>query len=212
MGSITTFGKRTTLCVCLLQLSISAAFSQTPSSLARCHVTSSPLPVRAEGLTERLGDLVLQCSGAVPGTVFSGNLTLSFPVTVTNRVDANNQTRDAMVSVDLGGGEVPTGIAGQVSGNSISFNGISYTAPPSGNINLRIFGVRAAMNLLGLTSAVPVQITASLSTQLAVDQSQLVLAYSQRGLFSSTSSTGISCYGSPVPDTLDLPSLFAAGT
>jgi uncharacterized protein (TIGR03437 family) len=168
--------------------------------------------VRAEGLTERLGDIVLRCSGAIPGSVFSGNLILSLPVIVTNRVDANNQTRDAMVSVDLGSGEVPTGIAGQVSGNSISFNGISYTAPPSGNINLRIFGVRAAMNLLGLTSAVPVQITASLSTQLAVDQSQLVLAYSQRGLFSSTSSTGISCYGSPVPDTLDLPSLFAAGT
>ena len=168
--------------------------------------------MRAEGLTERLGDLVLQCSGAAPGTVFSGNLTLSLPVSVTNRVDANNQTRDAVVAVDLGSGEVPTGIAGQVSGNSISFNGISYTAPPSGNINLRISGVRAAMNQLGLTSAVAAPVTASLSTQLAVDQSQLVVAYSQAGMLSSMSSTGISCYGSPVPDTLDLPHLFAAGT
>ena len=211
MGPLIAFSKRTALCVCLLQFSIWAAFAQ-PSSLARCQVTTSPLPVRAEGLTERLGDIVLRCSGAIPGSVFSGNLILSLPVIVTNRVDANNQTRDAMVSVDLGSGEVPTGIAGQVSGNSISFNGISYTAPPSGNINLRIFGVRAAMNLLGLTSAVPVQITASLSTQLAVDQSQLVLAYAQRGLLSSMASTGISCYGSPVPDTLNLPNLFAAGT
>jgi uncharacterized protein (TIGR03437 family) len=159
-----------------------------------------------------MGDIVLQCSGAAAGTVFSGNFILSLPVTVTNRVDASNQTRDAVLSVDLGSGEVPTGIAGQVSLNSISFNGLSYTVPPSGNINLRISGVRAAMNQLGLTSAVPAQITASLSTQLAVDQSQLVLAYSQAGLFSSMASAGISCYGSPVPDTLDLPSLFAAGT
>src|ERR1022692_3121600 len=204
--------KRTVLNVCLLQIGICAAFAQPPSSTARCQVTTSPVQVRAEGLTERLGDIVLQCSGSVPGTVFSGNFTLSLPVSVTNRVDANNQTRDAVVSVDLGSGFVPTAIAGQVSGSSISFNGISYTAPASGNVNLRISNVRAAMNQLGYTSAVPAQITASLVSSLAVDQSQLVVAYSQAGMLSSMSSTGISCYGSPVPGTLDLPGLFAAGT
>src|ERR1035438_7554385 len=171
--------KRPVLCVCLLQIGISAAFAQLPSSTARCQVSTSPVQVRAEGLTERLGDIVLQCSGANPGSVFSGNFTLYFPVGVTNRVDANNQTRDAVVSVDLGGGFVPTAIAGQVSGNSISFNGISYTAPASGNINLRISNVRAAMNQLGYTSAVPAPITASLVSSLAVDQSQIVVAYSR---------------------------------
>ncbi len=168
--------------------------------------------MRAEGLTERLGDVILQCSGSTPGTVFSGNLTLFLPVSVTNRVDANNQTRDAMVSVDLGGGFVPTAIAGQVSGNGISFSGISYTTPASGNINLKISNVRAAMNQLGYTSAVPAPITASLSTNLLVDQSQLVLAYSQPGFLASQTDSQISCYGSPMPDTVDLPNLFAAGT
>ena len=204
--------KRTVLNVCLLQIGICAAFAQLPSSTARCQVSTSPVQVRAEGLTERLGDIVLQCTGSVPGAVFTGNFTLSLPVSVTNRVDANNQTRDAVVSVDLGSGFVPTAIAGQVSGNSISFNGISYTAPASGNVNLRISNVRAAMNQLGYTSAVPAQITAFLVSSLAVDQSQIVVAYSQAGMFASLSSTGISCYGSPVPDTLDLPNLFAAGT
>src|SRR5450759_3198213 len=205
-------GKHTFLYICLLQISLCVTFGQQPSSTARCQVSTSPPLVRAEGLTERLGDIVLQCSGAVPGTLFSGNVTVIFPVSVTNRVDANNLTRDAVVSVDLGSGLVPTAIAGQVSGNSISFNGISYTAPASGNINLRISGVRAAMNQLGLTSAIPAQITAALSTQLAVDQSQPVVADAQRGLLSSMASAGISCYGSPVPDTLSLPNLFAAGT
>src|ERR1022692_3317313 len=212
MGPLIAFGRRAALCVCLLQLCIYATFAQSPSSPARCQVVSSPLPVRAEGLTERLGDIVLQCSGASPGTVFSGNLMLSLPVTVTNRVDDNNLTGDAVLSVDLGSDEVPTGIAGQVSGNSIAFYGISYTVPASGKLNLRISGVRAAMNQLGLTSTIPAQVTASLSTQLLVDQSQLVVAYAQRGMFSSMSSTGISCYGSPVPDTLNLPNLFDAGT
>ena len=203
--------KRALLYVGLLQFSISVTFAQTPSS-ARCQVSTSPVSVRAEGLTERLGDIVLQCSGSNPGTVFSGNFTLFLPVSITNRVDSGNLTRDAVLSVDLGSGFVPTAIAGQVSSNSISFNGISYTTPPSGNVGLRISNVRAAMNQLGYTSAVPAQVTGSLSTSLAVDQSQVILAYSQAGMFASMSEAGISCYGSPSPDTFDLPSLFAAGT
>src|ERR1035437_7391276 len=205
-------GKRTFLSICLLQISLCVTFGQQPSSTARCQVSTSPPLVRAEGLTERLGDIVLQCSGAVPGTLFTGNVTVIFPVSVTNRVDANNLTRDAVVSVDLGSGFVPTAIAGQVSGNSISFNGISYTAPASGNVNLRISGVRAAMNQLGLTSAVPATVTAFLSSSLAGNQSQLVAAYSQAGLLSSLSNTTITCVGSPAPGTFDLPNLFAAGT
>ena len=120
--------KRALLYVGLLQFSISVTFAQLPSS-ARCQVSTSPVSVRAEGLTERLGDIVLQCSGSNPGTVFSGNFTLFLPVSITNRVDTGNLTRDAVLSVDLGSGFVPTAIAGQVSSNSISFNGISYTTP-----------------------------------------------------------------------------------
>jgi uncharacterized protein (TIGR03437 family) len=68
------------------------------------------------------------------------------------------------------------------------------------------------MNQLGLTSAVPAQISGSLSSSLPVDQSQVVLAYSQAGMLASLSDAGITCYGSPSPDTFDLASLFAAGT
>ena len=212
MEPLIALSKRTTLCVCLLQIGLCVAFAQQPSSTARCQVSTTPVQVRAEGLTERLGDIVLQCSGSNPGTLFSGNFSLFFPVSVTNRIDANNLTRDAVVSVDLGSGFVPTAIAGRVSGNSISFNGISYTTPASGNVNLRISNVRAAMNQLGLTSVVPAQILVSLSSSLAVDQAQVVVAYSQAGMLSSMSNSTITCVGSPAPGTFDLPSLFAAGT
>lgn len=212
MEPLVAFSKRSVFFLGLLQLSICTSLAQPLSSTARCQVSATPLQVRAEGLTERLGDIVLQCSGANPGTLFSGNFTLYLPVSVTNRVDANNLTRDALVSVDLGSGYVPTAIAGLVSGNSISFNGISYTAPANGNINLKFSNIRASMNQLGYTSAVPAQITASLSSSVAVDQSQLVLGYSQAGLLANLSDTGINCYGSPTPDTYDLPNLFAAGT
>src|ERR1039457_2095787 len=191
MEPLITRGKRCILSLYLLQLSVSITLAQPASSTAHCQASATPLQVRAEGLTERMGDVILQCSGSNPGTVFSGNFTLFFPVSVTNRVDANNQTRDAVISVDLGSGFVPTAIAGQVSGNSISFNGISYTTPAGGNVNLKISNVRAAMNGLGYTSAVPAQIMASLVSSLAVDQSQIVVAYSQAGMFASLSSTEI---------------------
>ena len=198
---------RTMLFAGMLSLTNYPGFSQTPSSTARCHVTAAPFQVRAEGLAERLGDIILQCSGSNPGAVFSGNFTLYLPATVTNRVDAGNLTRDAELAVDLGSGFVPTGIAGQVSGNTISFNGISYTVPQGGNVNLKISNIRATMNQLGYTSGGPAPVTASLSSSLAIDQSQVVLAYSQAGMLSNMSDAGISCYGSPIPDTLDLPSL-----
>ncbi len=203
--------KRIILYIFLTQLSIIATFAQSPSS-ARCHVTATPLQARAEGLTERMGDILLQCSSFNPGTVFSGNFTLFFPVSVSNRIDANNLTRDAVLSVDLGSGLVPTGIAGQVSGASIAFNGISYTVPPSGNINLALTNVRAAMNQFGYSSMVPAVVTASLSFTLPLDQTQVTVAYAQPGVLASIGGAGISCYGSPTPDTFDLPGFFAAGT
>lgn len=199
----------------MLQGSFFAAFAQISTSFStRCQVSTSPLQVRAEGLTERVGDIQLQCSGSAPGSVFNGNFTVFLPVNVTNRVDSNNFTRDAVLSVDLGSGPVPTGIAGQVqvSGNAISFNGVSYTTPASGKVNLRISNIRAAMNQLGYTSTNPAAVTGYLSSTLAVDQSQITLAYSQAGMLSNMTDSAISCYGSPMPDTMDLAGFFAAGT
>src|SRR5437016_14387823 len=94
-------------------LAVGSLFSQTLPVSGRCVVTSVPSQVRAEGLTERIGDIILQCSGSNPGAVLSGNLSIFLPVGITNRVDSNssNLTHDAILSVDFGSGFVPTGIA-----------------------------------------------------------------------------------------------------
>ena len=69
--------RRALMCASFV-LSFSAAFSQTTFN-GRCQVVSSPLQVRTEGLTERLGDITLVCTGGAPGSVLSGNITLFFP-------------------------------------------------------------------------------------------------------------------------------------
>src|ERR1700674_5086600 len=106
MGPLIRTGRRL-IAPALFFLSACATSAQTLPFSGRCAVASVPVQVRSEGVTERLGDIQLQCSGSNPGTVLSGNLTLFFPVSVTNRVDTNNLTRDAAVSVDYGSGFVP---------------------------------------------------------------------------------------------------------
>ena len=194
----------------LLFLAVCASSAQNVPFSGRCAVTSVPVQVRSEGVTERLGDIQLQCSGSGPGTLMAGNLSILLPINITNRVDQNNLTLDAVVSVDSGSGFIPMAIAGQVSNQSIAFNGISLTVPASGSLNLKIAGIRANVSQLGPAERQPV--TAFLSTSLPVNQAQLVVAFPQTALEATLSSTGITCTGSPVPASLDLPGLFGAGT
>ena len=193
----------------VLLLTPQLASAQTAFN-GHCQATSTPLQVRAEGVTERLGDIGLQCSGATPGSVLSGNMTVYLPVLVTNRVDANNQAADAVLSVDSGSGFLPSQVPAQVSGNSISFYGISIPTP-TGALTLRISGIRGDIGQFGVGGQQPV--IASISSSLPVNQAQLVVAYPQVGLTATLYSTGITCVGSPSPTSgYTLANLFSAGT
>jgi uncharacterized protein (TIGR03437 family) len=198
------------LYVCFTLTFVCASLAQTTPFSGRCQAASTPLLVHSEGLAERIGDIGLQCSGATSGSTFSANLTLFLPVNITNRIDATNLTRDAVISVDLGGGFTPTAVPGQVSGNSITFSGVTFTAPASGNVNLRVSGIRAAIAQSGAVQGSP--ISALLSANLSLNQNSVIVAYPQTGLLATLYSSGISSNGSPFPDTVTLSSLFEAGT
>jgi uncharacterized protein (TIGR03437 family) len=202
------FPQRTLLYASSVFLSLITASAQSNFN-GRCQVVSAPLQVRTEGLTERFGDVTFVCTGGAPGSVLGGNLTMFFPVSVTNRVDQNNQTRDAVVSVDTGSGFAPSSVPGQVSANTISFNGLNFTAP-SGNINLKVSGIRGSVSQLGLNASAPIPV--SISSSLPVNQSQIIVAYPQVSLTATLYDKGITCVGSPAPATLSLSNLFAAGT
>src|SRR5689334_9643784 len=195
MGPLTLIGRRTLQGAFLFSTFVCATSAQTSPFAGHCQVTSTPLRARSEGVTEKLGDLNLQCSSSTPNAVFSGNLTLFFPVSVTNRVDASNLTHDAVVSVDSGSGFAPLAVAGTVSGNNISFNGITFTIPANGLFTLRISGVRANASQLGSSGPVPPAITALISSSFAVDQSSVIMAYAQRSFLATLYTTGITCAG-----------------
>jgi uncharacterized protein (TIGR03437 family) len=189
---------------------LNATHAQTSTSNGQCQATSTPAQVRAEGITERVGDIALLCSGGAAGAALSANLTVFLPVSITNRVDSSNLTHDVSLALDLGGGFVPTGAAGLISANSVAFNGISLTIPAGGSFGLRISGIRGNISQLGRTNTPPV--SASLSSTLQVNQANLVVGVSQPGLLATLESTGITCYGTPSPSTFTMSGFFSAGT
>jgi uncharacterized protein (TIGR03437 family) len=177
-------------------------------------VSSAPVQVRIEGIAERTGDIQISCLGSHAGALLAGNLTVSFPVSVTNRVDSSGFTTDAVIAADVGSGFIPLApVTAQVSGNTIIFSGINVTVPASGLLALRISGVRVAPSQLGVVSS---QIRAQLlfsGSGLPLNQVYAIVGITQQALFATLSDRGaITCAGSPIPDNISLPDLFAAGT
>src|SRR5215471_11174680 len=70
---------------CVWILAAGARFAYGQNALL-CTPTASPTQVLAEGIAERVGDIVLSCSGGTPATVVTGNLTFFLNVNVTNKL------------------------------------------------------------------------------------------------------------------------------
>ena len=176
-------------------------------------LTSSPIPVRAEGLTERVGILVLNCSGYNSGAAISGSLQVSLPVAITNRLGSNNQTTDVVVSANLGSGYVPLPVTGQINNQSILLSGISFTVPASGSFSLQISNLRTAAYQLGATSSAPQPINAQVNFPVPLSQTTALVAVAQPGLLATLYDQGeITCTGSPLPSSLTVSNLFSEGT
>ncbi len=71
--------------VLLLPLALAAGV-QAQNSVLTCATSAVPTNVRAEGISERTGDILLSCSGGQPAGQISGNIIVSLNVNVTNRI------------------------------------------------------------------------------------------------------------------------------
>jgi len=101
-----------------------------------CSATAVPLVVRAEGVTERMGDISLICNGGQAFATVTGNFTLYLSVPLTNRIAAGNVT-DVQFTYDDGAGPQPVGAKGYLAGASVSFDGASFPLASDGSVSLR---------------------------------------------------------------------------
>src|SRR5205809_71863 len=106
-----------------------------------CISSAQPPIVRAEGLAERVGDIVLNCVGGQPGATVTTNLTAFLSVNVTNHPTSAGVV-DAVLTIDNSVGtpapapaNVPATLA---SPSSVVWQGLSFTLSPTGSATIRI--------------------------------------------------------------------------
>ncbi len=189
-------------CFCLF-LTNSAIVSSHAQTILTCNSVSVPPVVRLEGIAERVGDIVLNCSGGSPGANITGNLSIFLSVNITNRI-AGNTVTDVVFTVDNGVGPQPVNVAGTLTGpSSLIYNGLSFGLSSSGSATLRIANIRAAANLLTPLAYNSIQafIGFNSSNLVSLTNTQLPVATPRLGLYGGFSSK-IVCGpgGSPLPD------------
>ena len=185
---------------------LTGIYAQQPTS---CAVSAAPTIVHSEGVAERVGDIILQCSGT-PGASVTASLNISLPVAITNRINASGYSIDATLSIDSKTGSIPSGVLGMVTNQSISFSGFSFTFPASGTISLVVDDIRANVNQLGVEQSAPIM--AYLGSSLALQNSAVTVGSAQVGLLATSMDSAVTCTGSPTPSSVSLSNLMAAKT
>ena len=178
-----------------------------------CNSTAVQAQLRAEGITERLGDIVFNCQGDVPGGDAGASFSVFVNAPVTNRLDDAGFT-DATISVAGPAGPIPTTARGRLIGsNAVIFENLAFTLPPQGIVDIRISNIRANAN-----GMIDRTITALVSTngisRIVTNQPQLTVGFVRPGLLMNVSTTSIFCAGSPLPegDVITLLNLYETGT
>ncbi len=163
-----------------------------------CATSASTPIVRGEGLTERIGDISFNCTGA-PNSTISVNLSVQLNTSITNRISTGNIITGTVLTVDSGSG--PQAVTVQpllLSPSNIAWNGVPLTYSPQGALTLQISDIRA--NADGISQGGQIIATLGISGSLLFTQSQLVVAVPQTSLYAGTSANLICAQnGSPLP-------------
>jgi uncharacterized protein (TIGR03437 family) len=174
-----------------------------------CMTTAASPILHAEGLTERIGDIVYSCTGA-PSTMLTVNLSVQLNTGITNRISTGNIVTGTVLTVDSGLG--PQAVLVQpilLSPSNLHWNGVPLTFSVQGALTIRIADVRA--NAAGIS--VGGQIVATLSGDLGITQSALVVGVPEVGLYAGYSGELICAQGgSPLPGSIGFSNLILDGT
>jgi hypothetical protein len=140
----------------VLVLAVLAAFViPANAQVASCTVSSSNQPIRAEGLTEQVGQITLICTPTTGFGATTANFTAFFTTPVTNKITTAPSTTDVVLTNSTGTVSVLGTIGGS---NSLIFNGVAV--PATGDI-FTISNVRVNANAVGTGGSVSVIMSAS---------------------------------------------------
>src|ERR1019366_8890723 len=178
----------------------------------KCVPAAGNVYLRSEGLAESATDLTLSCSGFQPLVSVTASVSIFTSVNITNHLSTGN-TPDVVVSVTAGGfAQSPPASVQLVGNNNLNISGIQFTPGQDGGATVKIGNLRVNANSAAGSKS-PL-LTANLAaTGLGTLSSSVVqLGALANGLLSSDTTIGILGGGSPLPATLTMQNLYAAGT
>jgi uncharacterized protein (TIGR03437 family) len=189
-------------------LAVSPALAAITS--LNCVITAVPTTVRLEGLSERLGDINLTCTGA-PGGEVQGVLNIFLGANVTNKLTSGG-TLDVVVTVDLGAGFVSAGATARpLTLSSLVIENIAFTLPADGRVQLRISNLRIAAGQQGAVRPIQAFLATSGTSAILVQNNSPTIGIAQRSLYLGTSSTSIVCTGAALPADTSFSGLVLGG-
>ena len=193
----------------VMMISASAAWAQ-PATGVNCLATAVPTIVRTEGLSERVGDMLLNCSGGAPSAIVRGELTLiSFSGPITNKL-LGNGALDIIITTNSGSGETILNTqAFATASNQVTFPSVQFNLSSTGTAVLRITNLRIAPPN---NPEQPIRVALATVTagQIRTDNAPFTVGITQRGLLASYSTTFV-CTQSKIPEIISFPEFIRRG-
>ncbi len=162
----------------------------TPFPMSCSSNAGVPPLIRAEGLAEPLGDIILICTGGTPGTLLNLSPKITLNTNVTSKMlNTGNSATEALLLVDEPGHTqklVGTNLfqGTLVANNAISFGNVPVTVPAASGVRiLRLTNLRADARALGIsTTNIPNQVVATLLIPgVGITNPTLTAGYSMPG-------------------------------
>jgi uncharacterized protein (TIGR03437 family) len=189
-----------------------AIFGVSKASILTCNESAVPPIVKGEGITERTGDIALNCTGGAPGAIVNGNLSIFLNVNITNRLIGSTFS-GVIFTIDNGSGPQPVNIQPIIGGPStLIYNGVNFALSSTGAATLRIQNIRAAASELGLSPNSVIQAFVGFNSSLvSITNSVFTVGTPLRGLYAGFS-TSLVCaqHGSPLPANINSLASFIA--
>ena len=197
------------LCMPTLLLAASGVIAQP----VVCTSSAMPPLIRAEGLAERVGDILLACTGT-PGNTLNANITISLNTNVTNRLSSSTALTGLVFTVDNGSGPQPVLTPPLLVGSTaFSYLGVNLVFSPQGALNMVFAGIRSNATQVPLASSVVANISIN-NAGIALTQTQVIVGTTKRGLYVNYGNGTFICAqtGSPLPSEIGFANLIEAGT
>jgi uncharacterized protein (TIGR03437 family) len=177
-----------------------------------CGTTSVPPVVRAEGLSERVADVVYVCSGN-PNLPITGNFTITLNTEISNRLSSGGLVTGIVFTIDSGSGPAPVLIQPYLSSsNTLVYTAVPISMPAQGSVTIRIAGIRA--NATRVPPGQQIIATLALNgASLMGSTVMLPVGTPQRALYAGfTADLVCAQRGSPLPDQITFSNLIDTHT